>query len=198
MAREKIKIEKIDNLMARQVTFSKRRRGLIKKAQKLAVLNDADVSIIIFSATGKLHEFSNFSMEDTLTRYVLHFNDSEKPVQPCLALQRSNLEMLHKEVNDKMRGEDLEGVGVEELGQLENKLGAGLSLVLKTEEERVSTEINKLQRKENKQLRQKMKTMMILHQEKLVTMNSEGDDAVLEAEGMLLESVNGQQHICRQ
>ncbi|KAK3425749.1 hypothetical protein EUGRSUZ_F02144 [Eucalyptus grandis] len=32
-----------------------------------------------------------------------------------------------------MREEDLEGLGVEELGQLENKLGAGLSLVLKTE-----------------------------------------------------------------
>lgn len=59
MAREKIKIKKIDNVTARQVTFSKRRRGLFKKASELSVLCDADVALIIFSSTGKLFEFSN-------------------------------------------------------------------------------------------------------------------------------------------
>ncbi|KAK8597072.1 hypothetical protein V6N12_065548 [Hibiscus sabdariffa] len=59
MAREKIKIKKIDNLTARQVTFSKRRRGLSKKAQELSVLCDAEVALIIFSATGKLFEFAS-------------------------------------------------------------------------------------------------------------------------------------------
>ncbi|KAF3599069.1 hypothetical protein F2Q69_00033922 [Brassica cretica] len=59
MAREKIRIKKIDNLTARQVTFSKRRRGIIKKASELSILCDADVALIIFSATGKLFEFSS-------------------------------------------------------------------------------------------------------------------------------------------
>lgn len=59
MAREKIQIKKIDNATARQVTFSKRRRGLFKKAEELAVLCDADVALIIFSSTGKLFEFSS-------------------------------------------------------------------------------------------------------------------------------------------
>ena len=59
MAREKIKIKKIDNVTARQVTFSKRRRGLIKKAEELSVLCDAEVALVIFSATGKLFEFSS-------------------------------------------------------------------------------------------------------------------------------------------
>ena len=67
MAREKIRIKKIDNLTARQVTFSKRRRGIIKKANELSILCDADVALIIFSATGKLFEFSS-------SRYVyFHF-----------------------------------------------------------------------------------------------------------------------------
>lgn len=57
MAREKIKIKKIDNITARQVTFSKRRRGLFKKAEELSVLCDAEVALIIFSATGKLFEY---------------------------------------------------------------------------------------------------------------------------------------------
>ena len=59
MAREKIKIKKIDNVTARQVTFSKRRRGLLKKAQELSVLCDAELALIIFSATGKLFEFAS-------------------------------------------------------------------------------------------------------------------------------------------
>jgi hypothetical protein len=59
MAREKIKIKKIDNVTARQVTFSKRRRGLFKKAEELSVLCDAEVAVIIFSATGKLFEYSS-------------------------------------------------------------------------------------------------------------------------------------------
>lgn len=41
------------------MTFSKRRRGLIKKAEELSVLCDADVALIIFSSTGKLFEYSN-------------------------------------------------------------------------------------------------------------------------------------------
>ena len=59
MAREKIQIKKIDNATARQVTFSKRRRGLIKKAEELAVLCDADVGLIIFSSTGKVSEYAS-------------------------------------------------------------------------------------------------------------------------------------------
>ncbi|KAF9675690.1 hypothetical protein SADUNF_Sadunf09G0058700 [Salix dunnii] len=39
MAREKIKIKKIDKVTARQVTFYKRRRGLFKKAEELSVVS---------------------------------------------------------------------------------------------------------------------------------------------------------------
>lgn len=59
MARERIKIKKIDNVTARQVTFSKRRKGLFKKAEELAVLCDVDVALIMFSATGKLFQFAS-------------------------------------------------------------------------------------------------------------------------------------------
>jgi len=59
MARERRAIRRIENAAARQVTFSKRRRGLFKKAQELAVLCDADVALIVFSATGKLSQFAS-------------------------------------------------------------------------------------------------------------------------------------------
>ncbi|CAL0329419.1 unnamed protein product [Lupinus luteus] len=59
MGRGKIEIKKIENANSRQVTFSKRRTGLLKKAHELAILCDAEVAVIIFSNTGKLFEFSS-------------------------------------------------------------------------------------------------------------------------------------------
>lgn len=57
MGRGKIEIKKIENQTARQVTFSKRRTGLIKKTRELSILCDAHIGLIVFSATGKLFEF---------------------------------------------------------------------------------------------------------------------------------------------
>ncbi|XP_075507808.1 floral homeotic protein DEFICIENS isoform X2 [Primulina tabacum] len=57
MARGKIQIKRIENQTNRQVTYSKRRNGLFKKAHELTVLCDAKVSIIMISSTQKLHEY---------------------------------------------------------------------------------------------------------------------------------------------
>ncbi|CAL9048833.1 unnamed protein product, partial [Musa banksii] len=55
----------------RQVTFSKRRGGLLKKANELAILCDAQVGVIIFSSTGKLFEYCSphLSMRQLIERY---------------------------------------------------------------------------------------------------------------------------------
>ncbi|KAK3038317.1 hypothetical protein RJ639_031413, partial [Escallonia herrerae] len=173
MAREKIKIRKIDNITARQVTFSKRRRGLLKKAEELAVLCDADVALIIFSATGKLFDYGSSSMADILGKYKLHPNNLDKFDQPSLQLQLENHDHtgLRKEVAEKsqelrqMRGEDLRGLTIQDLQKLEKELEAGLNRVLETKGERISNEIANIQRKraelleENNRLKQKM--MMI-------------------------------------
>ena len=59
MGRGKIEIKKIENANSRQVTFSKRRSGLLKKAHELSVLCDVEIALIIFSSTGRLFEFSS-------------------------------------------------------------------------------------------------------------------------------------------
>ncbi|RYR16419.1 hypothetical protein Ahy_B04g073434 [Arachis hypogaea] len=43
MGRGKIAIRRIDNSTSRQVTFSKRRNGLLKKTKELAILCDAEL-----------------------------------------------------------------------------------------------------------------------------------------------------------
>ncbi|XP_062222955.1 MADS-box transcription factor 27 isoform X6 [Phragmites australis] len=59
MGRGKIVIRRIDNSTSRQVTFSKRRNGIFKKAKELAILCDAEVGLMIFSSTNRLYEYSS-------------------------------------------------------------------------------------------------------------------------------------------
>ncbi|KAE8719880.1 Aquaporin NIP1-2 [Hibiscus syriacus] len=59
--RGKIEIKRIENTTNRQVTFCKRRNGLLKKAYELSVLCDAEVALIVFSSRGRLYEYANNS-----------------------------------------------------------------------------------------------------------------------------------------
>uniref|UniRef100_A0A453FH03 MADS-box domain-containing protein n=1 Tax=Aegilops tauschii subsp. strangulata TaxID=200361 RepID=A0A453FH03_AEGTS len=57
MGRGRSEIKRIDNPTQRQSTFYKRRDGLFKKARELAVLCDADLLLLLFSASGKLYQY---------------------------------------------------------------------------------------------------------------------------------------------
>eukprot|EP01018_Ginkgo_biloba_P019857 Gb_12778 [translate_table: standard] len=75
MVRGKTQMKRIENATSRQVTFSKRRNGLLKKAYELSVLCDAEVGLIIFSPRGKLYEFASASMQKMLERYQKYSDD---------------------------------------------------------------------------------------------------------------------------
>ncbi|RDX68490.1 MADS-box protein SOC1, partial [Mucuna pruriens] len=70
MVRGKTQMKRIENATSRQVTFSKRRNGLLKKAYELSVLCDAEVALIIFSPRGKLYEFSSSRLQVSDVSYV--------------------------------------------------------------------------------------------------------------------------------
>ncbi|XP_020706092.1 agamous-like MADS-box protein AGL9 homolog [Dendrobium catenatum] len=61
MGRGRVELKRIENKINRQVTFAKRRNGLLKKAYELSVLCEAEVALIIFSNRGKLYEFCSSS-----------------------------------------------------------------------------------------------------------------------------------------
>ncbi|KAI5416534.1 Agamous-like MADS-box protein agl8, variant 2 [Lathyrus oleraceus] len=70
MGRGRVQLKRIENKINRQVTFSKRRSGLLKKAHEISVLCDAEVALIVFSTKGKLFEYSSDPcMERILERY---------------------------------------------------------------------------------------------------------------------------------
>ncbi|KAL3538700.1 hypothetical protein ACH5RR_002066 [Cinchona calisaya] len=175
MVRQRIQIKRIDNLTARQVTFSKRRRGLFKKAQELSTLCDAEIALIVFSATGKLFEFCSSSMLQVIERHSQCSADFDKQDKhPIKHLQWENRThaMLTKEVMEKtlelrhLKGEELQGLSMEDLVKLEKLIEAGLSRVAKTKGEKFFQEIGILKKKEallkeeNARLRQKVSVVI--------------------------------------
>nr|AAR98731.1 AGAMOUS 1 [Lilium longiflorum] len=76
MGRGKIEIKRIENTTNRQVTFCKRRNGLLKKAYELSVLCDAEVALIVFSTRGRLYEYANNSVKGTIERYKKASSDA--------------------------------------------------------------------------------------------------------------------------
>ena len=69
MGRKKIKIERIVDERNRQVTFTKRKNGLMKKAMELSVLCDCDIALVIYNSNEKLYQYSSGDIEDVLRRF---------------------------------------------------------------------------------------------------------------------------------
>ncbi|KAH9559951.1 hypothetical protein CY35_06G082100 [Sphagnum magellanicum] len=114
MGRVKLEIKKIENPTNRQVTYSKRRSGLIKKAYELSVLCDIDVGLIMFSPSGKLTQYCNCSIEDVIARFAnlpLHERNKRKS---------ENMEYLHKSLKKLAAGE-------KDLAALDQQFASGSS-----------------------------------------------------------------------
>ncbi|CAA6664350.1 unnamed protein product [Spirodela intermedia] len=148
MSRGKIKIRKIDNTTARQVTFR----------NELAILCDAQVGVIVSSSTGKLYEHSSNSMKELIERRNRHSQDALKLAPPSLELRLldSIRESRSKEVLEstlqlrQMKGEGIEGLTLEELQNLEKALETGLCRVLARKGQQMAEEIKELQHKVGK------------------------------------------------
>ncbi|XP_028786625.1 agamous-like MADS-box protein AGL29 [Neltuma alba] len=77
MGRRKIKMEMVKDAASRLVTFSKRRNGLFKKANELAILCGAELAIVVFSPGGKPFSFGHPSVDVVTQRFLRHLHDEE-------------------------------------------------------------------------------------------------------------------------
>ncbi|CAG7905233.1 unnamed protein product [Brassica rapa] len=150
MARGRVEVKRIENKVNRQVTFSKRKGGLLKKAYELSVLCDVEVALIIFSSSGKLYEFSSDAMEKTIERYnrcninILDNNRPEESTQKWsqeVTKLRSKYESLLR-THRYLLGEDLGEMSVKELETLERQLEGALSATRQRKERQLG-DINK-------------------------------------------------------
>ncbi|KAK4341319.1 hypothetical protein RND71_039820 [Anisodus tanguticus] len=180
MGRGKIEIKRIENNTNRQVTFCKRRNGLLKKAYELSVLCDAELALIVFSTRGRLYEYSNNNIKATIERY----KKATAETSSAYTTQELNAQFYQQEskklrqqiqlmqnTNRHLVGEGLSSLNVRELKQLENRLERGItrirskkimglsrgnSLLHKCEHEAILAETENLQKRiaENERLQE--------------------------------------------
>ncbi|KAL8495419.1 hypothetical protein ACS0TY_019527 [Phlomoides rotata] len=166
MGRGRVELKRIENKINRQVTFSKRRNGLLKKAYELSVLCDAEVALIIFSSRGKLFEFGSNSTSQTLERYQ---RCSFNPQDTCVEREKQSwyqevtklkakYEYLQR-TQRQLLGEDLGPLSSKELQNLEKQLEGALAQARQRKTQIMMEQMEELRRKErqlgdmNKQLK---------------------------------------------
>ncbi|XP_062090197.1 agamous-like MADS-box protein MADS3 isoform X2 [Humulus lupulus] len=135
MGRGRVELKRIENKINRQVTFSKRRNGLLKKAYELSVLCDAEVALIVFSSRGKLYEFGSAGIAKTLERYqrcsyIPHHDNSIEAETQSWYHEVTKLKTKYESLQRTQRhllGEDLGPLNVKELQNLEKQLEGALA-----------------------------------------------------------------------
>nr|AAK21247.1 MADS-box transcription factor FBP4 [Petunia x hybrida] len=180
MGRGKVELKRIENKINRQVTFAKRRNGLLKKAYELSVLCDAEVALIIFSNRGKLYEFcSSSSMSTTLEKYHRYCYGALEGSQPSTDSQNIYQEYLKlktrvealQQSQRHMLGADLGQLGTKDLEQLERQLDSSLRQIRSTRTQNMLDQLSELQEKQeqsliemNKSLRMKLEELGVAFQ----------------------------------
>ncbi|XP_072964810.1 MADS-box transcription factor 2 [Typha angustifolia] len=168
MGRGKIEIKRIENCSNRSVTFNKRRNGIIKKAREISVLCAADVSVVIFSSSGKMSEYSSSTLPQVLEKY--HQHSGKKLWDAKHENLSAEIDRIKKE-NDSMqielrhlRGEDVKSLEAIELITIEKALENGLTNVQekKLEYLEMLKKKEKLLEDENKQLTFKLHQQMTM------------------------------------
>ncbi|KAI9117707.1 hypothetical protein K1719_011873 [Acacia pycnantha] len=160
MGRGRVQLKRIENKINRQVTFSKRRSGLQKKAHEISVLCDAEVALIVFSTKGKLsHYSSDPCMEKIIERYE-RYSYAERPQAAPDRSPTENWTLEHAKLKARMevlqrnqkhyRGEDLEGLSLKELQNLEHQLDSALKHVRSRKNQLMYESISEFQKKDKK------------------------------------------------
>ncbi|GAA0183310.1 hypothetical protein Leryth_008347 [Lithospermum erythrorhizon] len=178
MGRGKIEIKRIENSSNRQVTYSKRRNGIIKKAKEITVLCDAKVSLIILGSSGKMYEFISpgTTMIDILDVYQ---KATGKKLWDAKHEHLSNeIDRIKKE-NDSMQielrhlnGEDIQSLSHKELMLLEHSLEKGIACIKDKQSEFV-----KMARKREEMLEDENKQLLYeLHRREAVAAANCGGD----------------------
>ncbi|XP_010523499.1 PREDICTED: agamous-like MADS-box protein AGL3 [Tarenaya hassleriana] len=158
MGRGKVELKRIENKINRQVTFAKRRNGLLKKAFELSVLCDAEIALIIFSNRGKLYEYcsSPDGTANAIERYRKWRYETMDPSQSAKEMQekhqdylklRSRVETLQHSQR-RFLGEGVGELGVDELELLERQVDTSLKQIRSTKTKFRLEQLSELKRKE--------------------------------------------------
>ncbi|KAI3838709.1 hypothetical protein MKX03_035548 [Papaver bracteatum] len=154
MGRAKIEIKYIEKTPNRQATYSKRRSGIMKKAHELTVRCDAQICVIMFSNTGKLHEYVSPSttLKEFVDRYQREtcrdlWEAEHEALEEELQTQQEIGCRLKKEIRQRTGQDDLSELSIEELGSLEKDLAGSLKILRERKEHVFTSRTNIFRRK---------------------------------------------------
>lgn len=100
MGRKKIEIQRIGDDRNRQVTFTKRKFGLMKKAYELSVLCDCEIALIVFNSQNKLYQYASSDMDKVLLKYT----ECNEPHESWT--NKDILDLIHKKEHRGKSGGD--------------------------------------------------------------------------------------------
>ncbi|XP_020393872.1 MADS-box transcription factor 31 [Zea mays] len=155
MGHGKVELKKIENPTNRQVTFSKRRMGLFKKANEVSILCDAQIRVIIFSGSGRMYEYSSppWRIASVFDRYLkapsTHFEEmdiQQKIIQEMTRMkdERNSLRMIMA----RYMAEDLASFSVQDLSNLEQQIEFSLYKVHLRKQELLDQQLLEIRQRE--------------------------------------------------
>ncbi|KAI9398332.1 hypothetical protein POPTR_003G169700v4 [Populus trichocarpa] len=173
MGRKKVELKRIEKKICRQITFSKRRNGLIKKARDLSLLCDVQVALLVFSSSGKLYEFSSAgSLAKILKRHGSYFEE-----KTALSNGANDAELYHGKYEKKIKSfaellqtvqrqvgnSNFEELTLSDLEQTEMQLDAALRRTRARKTELMLETINALNDKEKtlREENQRLQTQLL-------------------------------------
>ncbi|CAM0913799.1 unnamed protein product [Alopecurus aequalis] len=156
MARGKVQMRRIENPVHRQVTFCKRRMCLLKKANELSILCDADVGVMVFCPRGKIYELAtNGNMQGLIGRYMgsnmeaqgecIKQNNTQVIQQEVLL--RQEIDLLQKGLRYMYGATDINHMNLHELHALESNLELWAHNIRSAKMQIISREIEVLKNK---------------------------------------------------
>ncbi|KAM7277944.1 hypothetical protein ACFE04_005078 [Oxalis oulophora] len=125
--RQKVEMKKMPNESNLQVTFSKRRSGLFKKASELCTLCGAEIAIIVFSPGKKVFSFGHPSVELIIDRFL-----PRNPNAPSRnSTGHAHMQLMEVNRNATVHALNMQLTQVQDELEAERKLGVELTRMRK-------------------------------------------------------------------
>ncbi|KAJ9177435.1 hypothetical protein P3X46_012656 [Hevea brasiliensis] len=127
MGRKKTQMKMIQGGNARQVSFSKRRSGIFKKASELCTLCTVETALVVFSPGGKAFSFGHPCFEAIMKRLAdAEPRNPDPDFAQHMAEHEATLSELNKQYSDALKELEAEKKRGKELKQMREAQGMPL------------------------------------------------------------------------
>ncbi|XP_074346782.1 agamous-like MADS-box protein AGL8 [Apium graveolens] len=164
MGRGKVELKKIEDKSNRQVTFSKRRPGLLKKAKELSILCDVEVAVHIFAKSGKVFQFHS---GESLRKIYNYLRNERRPkfgreapsstlhdtqeTEPRIGTEHGEASTICEhleEIQRQLEEQKVQHLKMAELNRMEHQLDGLLRLTRSTKEQAMRNAMSAIHEKD--------------------------------------------------